>query len=59
MLIPPDERVLLLAERWLKLLSYQGRVQDTLTACRSAPPLFCVLQPAAAMYTWLHSSVRN
>ena len=36
MLTSPDERVLLLAERWLKLLSYQGRAQDTLTACRRA-----------------------
>jgi hypothetical protein len=55
MLTPPDERVLLLAERWLKLLSCQGRAQDTLTACRCAPTLFCVLQPAPAMNTWLHS----
>lgn len=36
MLIPPDERVLLLAERWLKLLSDLGRAQATLTAYRSA-----------------------
>lgn len=36
MLIPPDERVLLLAERWLKLLSDLGRAQTTLTAYRSA-----------------------
>lgn len=59
MLTPSDERVLLLAEPWLKLLSCQGRAQDTLTACRCAPTLFCVLQPAPAMNTWLHSSVRS
>ena len=36
MLIPPDEHILLLAERWLKLLSDLGRAQATLTAYRSA-----------------------
>ena len=36
MLIPPDEHVLLLAERWLKLLSNLGRAQATLSAYRSA-----------------------
>ena len=36
MLIPPDEHVLLLAERWLKLLSNLGRAKATLTAYRSA-----------------------
>ncbi|MDF7662821.1 hypothetical protein PUG81_28055 [Erwiniaceae bacterium L1_54_6] len=36
MLIPPDEHVLLLAERWLKLQSDLGRAQATLTAYRSA-----------------------
>ena len=36
MLIPPNEHVLLLAERWLKLLSDLGRTQATLTAYRSA-----------------------
>lgn len=36
MLAPLDERVLLLAERWLKLLSDLGRPQATLTAYRSA-----------------------
>ncbi|WNK42274.1 tyrosine-type recombinase/integrase [Pantoea agglomerans] len=36
MLIPPNEQVLLLAERWLKLLSDLGRAQATLTAYRSA-----------------------
>ncbi|ORM80653.1 integrase [Pantoea deleyi] len=36
MLIPPAEHVLLLAERWLKLLSDLGRAQATLTAYRSA-----------------------
>jgi len=36
MLIPPNEHVLLLAERWLKLLSDLGRAQATLTAYRSA-----------------------
>ncbi|MBD8234847.1 tyrosine-type recombinase/integrase [Pantoea agglomerans] len=36
MLIPPDEHVLLLAERWLKLLSDLGRAPATLTAYRSA-----------------------
>ncbi len=32
--IPPDEHVLLLAERWLKLLSDLGRTQATLAAYR-------------------------
>lgn len=36
MLIPPNEQSLLLAERWLKLLSDLGRAQGTLTAYRSA-----------------------
>jgi len=36
MLIPPDEHILLLAERWLKLLSDLGRTQATLAAYRSA-----------------------
>lgn len=36
MLIPPNEHVLLLAERWLKLLSDLGRAQATLSAYRSA-----------------------
>ena len=36
MLIPPDEHALLLAERWLKLLSNLGRAQATLAAYRSA-----------------------
>lgn len=36
MLIPPNEHVLLLAERWLKLLSDLGRSQATLTAYRNA-----------------------
>ncbi|MDF7662801.1 tyrosine-type recombinase/integrase [Erwiniaceae bacterium L1_54_6] len=36
MLIPPNEHVLLLAERWLKLLSDLGRAQATLAAYRSA-----------------------
>ncbi|QZY93031.1 tyrosine-type recombinase/integrase (plasmid) [Pantoea dispersa] len=36
MLIPPDEHALLLAERWLKLLSNLGRAQATLTAYRNA-----------------------
>ncbi|RBO13683.1 MULTISPECIES: tyrosine-type recombinase/integrase [Pantoea] len=36
MLIPPDDHVLLLAERWLKLLSDLGRAPATLTAYRSA-----------------------
>lgn len=36
MLIPPNEHSLLLAERWLKLLSDLGRSQATLTAYRSA-----------------------
>ncbi len=36
MLIPPNEHVLLLAERWLKLLSDLGRAKATLTAYRSA-----------------------
>lgn len=36
MLIPPSEHVLLLAERWLKLLSDLGRAQATLTAYRNA-----------------------
>jgi len=36
MLIPPNEHALLLAERWLKLLSDLGRAQATLTAYRSA-----------------------
>lgn len=38
MLIPPHEHVLLLAERWLKLLCDLGRAQATLTA-----PRFCIL----------------
>jgi len=36
MLIPPDEDILLLAERWLKLLSDLGRAPATLTAYRHA-----------------------
>jgi integrase/recombinase XerD len=36
MLTPPDEHVLLLAERWLKLLSDLGRAQTTLAAYRRA-----------------------
>lgn len=36
MLIPPNEHVLLLTERWLKLLSDLGRAQATLTAYRRA-----------------------
>lgn len=36
MLIPPNENALLLAERWLKLLSDLGRAQATLTAYRNA-----------------------
>lgn len=36
MLIPPSEHVLLLAERWLQLLSDLGRAQATLTAYRNA-----------------------
>ena len=36
MLIPPDEPVPLLAERWLKLLSDLGRTQATLAAYRGA-----------------------
>lgn len=36
MLISPDEHNLLLAERWLKLLSDLGRAQATLTAYRNA-----------------------
>lgn len=36
MLIPPNEHVLVLAERWLKLLSDLGRAQATLSAYRSA-----------------------
>jgi len=36
MLIPPDEHALLLAERWLKLLSNLGRAQATMTAYRDA-----------------------
>ncbi|HBE3007764.1 TPA: tyrosine-type recombinase/integrase [Escherichia coli] len=36
MLIPPDKHILLLAERWLKLLSNLGRAQATLSAYRSA-----------------------
>lgn len=36
MLIPPNEHVLLLAERGLKLLSDLGRTQATLAAYRSA-----------------------
>ena len=36
MLIPPNEHVLLLADRWLKLLSNLGRAQATLTAYRNA-----------------------
>ncbi|MDE8557821.1 site-specific integrase [Pantoea vagans] len=36
MLIPPNEHALLLAERWLKLLSDLGRAKTTLTAYRSA-----------------------
>ena len=36
MLTPPNEHVLLLAERWLKLLSDLGRAQATLSAYRSA-----------------------
>lgn len=36
MLLPPSEHVLLLAERWLKLLSNLGQTQATLTAYRSA-----------------------
>jgi len=36
MLIPPNEPALLLAERWLKLLSDLGRAQATLSAYRSA-----------------------
>lgn len=36
MLIPPDEHILLLAERWLNLLSSLGRAQATLAAYRSA-----------------------
>lgn len=36
MLIPPSEHALLLAERWLKLLSNLGRAQATLTAYRRA-----------------------
>lgn len=36
MLLPPNEQSLLLAERWLKLLSDLGRAQGTLTAYRCA-----------------------
>lgn len=36
MLIPPNENALLLAERWLKLLSDLGRAKATLTAYRNA-----------------------
>lgn len=36
MMIPPNEDVLVLAERWLKLLSDLGRAQATLSAYRSA-----------------------
>lgn len=36
MLIPPDEHILLLAERWLNLLSSLGRAQATLAAYRCA-----------------------
>lgn len=36
MLIPPNGHALLLAERWLKLLSDLGRAQATLSAYRSA-----------------------
>ena len=36
MLIPPDEDILLLVERWLKLLSDLGRAPATLTAYRHA-----------------------
>lgn len=36
MMIPPNEDVLVLAERWLKLLSDLGRAQTTLSAYRSA-----------------------
>ncbi|MBN7124497.1 integrase [Erwinia billingiae] len=36
MLIPPNEHSLLLAERWLKLLSDLGRTQATITAYRNA-----------------------
>ncbi len=36
MLIPPNEHSLVLAERWLKLLSDLGRTQATITAYRNA-----------------------
>jgi len=36
MMIPPNEDVLVLAERWLKLLSDLGRAEATLSAYRSA-----------------------
>ncbi|MCX0498980.1 tyrosine-type recombinase/integrase [Erwinia billingiae] len=36
MMIPPNEHSLLLAERWLKLLSDLGRTQATITAYRNA-----------------------
>lgn len=36
MLIPPNEHSLLLAQRWLKLLSDLGRTQATITAYRNA-----------------------
>ncbi|WP_337024533.1 MULTISPECIES: tyrosine-type recombinase/integrase [unclassified Pantoea] len=36
MLIPPNEHVLLLAERWLKLLYDLGRAKATITAYRNA-----------------------
>jgi len=47
MLIPLNEHILFLAERWLKLLSDLGRAKATLTALPQCPqPLFSVLQPA-------------
>lgn len=56
MLIPPNEHALLLAERWLKLLSDLGRAKTTLTAYRNALAhyfAFCsqnVIEPEKARF---------
>lgn len=46
MLTPPDEHVLLLSERWLKLLSDLGRAQATLSAI--VVPSAIILRSAAS-----------